>query len=268
MAFASSLIATLIAIYSLGYIEHTDDEPEYYFIVTLFLGAMMGLVFSDNLIFLYLFWEISALACWRLIGYFREPDYVWKADKAFLVTFGGAVLMLLGFALVYAQFGTFEISALRGTRDRRRRPGPDHGRHLQQERHRAAAHLAARRGRGALHGDLPAARRHPGEDRPLRLRPAVPQRHGHLRAGRDRHPDLRPGERVRLRLRGAAARPTSSACWPTPPSARSATPSWGWPPSPTTATSGRCSTSWPTASPRAGCSSAPGSSSTAPTPRT
>jgi NADH:ubiquinone oxidoreductase subunit 5 (subunit L)/multisubunit Na+/H+ antiporter MnhA subunit len=114
MAFASSLIATLIAIYSLGYIEHTDDEPEYYFIVTLFLGAMMGLVFSDSLIFLYLFWEISALACWRLIGYFREPDYIWKADKAFLLTFAGAVLMLLGFALVYTQYGTFEISALRG----------------------------------------------------------------------------------------------------------------------------------------------------------
>ena len=114
MAFASSLLATLIAIYSLGYIEHTEHESEYYFIVTLFLGAMMGLVFSTNIIFLYLFWEISALACWRLIGYFREPDYIWKADKAFLVTFGGAVFMLLGFALVYAQYGTFEITELRG----------------------------------------------------------------------------------------------------------------------------------------------------------
>ena len=114
MAFTSSLIATLIAIYSLGYIEHTEDEPEYYFIVTLFLGGMMGLVFSTNLIFLYLFWEIAALACWRLIGYYREPDYIWKADKAFLVTFGGAVAMLLGFVLIFAQYGTFEISALRG----------------------------------------------------------------------------------------------------------------------------------------------------------
>jgi len=114
MAFTSSLIATLIAVYSLGYIEHDDDEPEYYFIVTLFLGAMMGLVFSTNLIFLYLFWEISALACWRLIGYFREPDYIWKADKAFLVTFGGAVFMLLGFALLYFQFGTLEVTELRG----------------------------------------------------------------------------------------------------------------------------------------------------------
>lgn len=114
MAFTSSLIATLIAVYSLGYIEHGDHEPEYYFIVTLFLGAMMGLVFSTNIIFLYTFWEISALACWRLIGYFREPDYIWKADKAFLVTFGGAVLMLLGFVLVYAQYGTFEIADLKG----------------------------------------------------------------------------------------------------------------------------------------------------------
>lgn len=109
MCFTSSLIATLIAIYSLGYIEHTSDEPEYYFIVTLFVGAMMGLVFSSNLIFLYLFWEISALACWRLIGYFREPEYIWKADKAFLITFAGAVLMLLGFVLVYSQYGTFDI---------------------------------------------------------------------------------------------------------------------------------------------------------------
>jgi NADH:ubiquinone oxidoreductase subunit 5 (subunit L)/multisubunit Na+/H+ antiporter MnhA subunit len=114
MAFTASLIATLIAVYSLGYIEHTDDEPEYYFIVTLFVGAMMGLVFSRNLIFLYMFWEISALACWRLIGYYREPDHVWKADKAFLITFGGAVLMLLGFALVFNQYGTLDLAELRG----------------------------------------------------------------------------------------------------------------------------------------------------------
>ena len=114
MAFTASLIATLIAVYSLGYIEHTDHEPEYYFIVTLFVGAMMGLVFSRNLIFLYLFWEISALACWRLIGYFRDSEFIWKADKAFLITFGGAVFMLLGFALIFTQYGTFDIAELRG----------------------------------------------------------------------------------------------------------------------------------------------------------
>jgi NADH:ubiquinone oxidoreductase subunit 5 (subunit L)/multisubunit Na+/H+ antiporter MnhA subunit len=109
MSFTATLIATLIAIYSLGYIEHEEHEPEYYFIVTLFVGAMMGLVFSTSLIFLYLFWEISALACWRLIGYYRDPEYVWKADKAFLITFAGAVFMLLGFGLVFAQYGSFDL---------------------------------------------------------------------------------------------------------------------------------------------------------------
>ena len=49
------------------------------------------------------------MACWRLIGYFREPEYVWKADKAFLLTFAGAVLMLLGFGLVFAKYGTFDL---------------------------------------------------------------------------------------------------------------------------------------------------------------
>jgi proton-translocating NADH-quinone oxidoreductase chain M len=114
MSFTSSLIAALIAVYSLGYIAHDEHEPEYYFIVTIFVSAMMGVVFSSSLLFLYLFWEISAVACWRLIGYYREPDYIWKADKAFLVTFGGAVFMLLGFLLIYADYGTFDINELRG----------------------------------------------------------------------------------------------------------------------------------------------------------
>lgn len=114
MAFASTLIALLIAIYSTGYIERDRHEPEYYFIVTLFVGAMQGLVFSNNLIFMYLFWETSALACWRLIGYYRKPEYVLMADKAFLITFAGAVLMLLGFGLVYNQYGTLDLASLAG----------------------------------------------------------------------------------------------------------------------------------------------------------
>ena len=77
-------IGFLIVVYSLGYIRHEDNQNEYYLMVLLFIGAMMGLVFSANLIFMYLFWEIIAIACWRLIGFYREPDHVRKADKAFL----------------------------------------------------------------------------------------------------------------------------------------------------------------------------------------
>jgi len=82
--------------------------------VTLFIGAMMGLVYSTNLIFLYLFWEISALCCWRLIGYHREPEYIIRADKAFLITVFGALVMLLGFLLVYLDTQTFCITDMQG----------------------------------------------------------------------------------------------------------------------------------------------------------
>ncbi len=115
MAVASSFIGALIVVYSLGYIAHEENQNEYYFIVLLFIGAMMGLVFSANLVFMYLFWEIAAIACWRLIGFYRVRDHVLKADKAFLMTFFGAVAMLLGFILIYAQTGTFDLTAMRGT---------------------------------------------------------------------------------------------------------------------------------------------------------
>ena len=114
MAAVSSSIGALIVVYSLGYMSHDDNQSEYYLMVLLFIGAMMGLVFSANLIFLYLFWEIAAIACWRLIGFHRQRDYVLKADKAFLITFFGAVMMLLGFILIFNQTGTFDITAMRG----------------------------------------------------------------------------------------------------------------------------------------------------------
>jgi NADH:ubiquinone oxidoreductase subunit 5 (subunit L)/multisubunit Na+/H+ antiporter MnhA subunit len=113
MALVSSTICAIIVFYSFGYISHYPNQNEYYMMVVLFMGSMMGLIFSQNLIFLYLFWEITAIACWRLIGFFREKDYILKADKAFLVTIGGALVMLIGFILIYQRTGSFELSTIR-----------------------------------------------------------------------------------------------------------------------------------------------------------
>ncbi|MDD2220690.1 MAG: NADH-quinone oxidoreductase subunit L [Clostridia bacterium] len=115
MAMTSSFVGSIIVFYSFGYIEHYPNQNEYYMMVVLFLGAMMGLVFSTNLIFLYLFWEISAICCWRLIGFYREKYIILRADKAFLVTVGGALMMLLGFISIYGATGTFDMLELRGT---------------------------------------------------------------------------------------------------------------------------------------------------------
>jgi proton-translocating NADH-quinone oxidoreductase chain N len=111
MAAVSSLISAIIVLYSFGYIRHYEHQNEYYFMVTLFLGSMMGLIFSANLILLYIFWELTAIASWRLIGFFREKHYVERADKAFLMTVFGAAVMLVGFISIYQQTGSFELSA-------------------------------------------------------------------------------------------------------------------------------------------------------------
>jgi NADH:ubiquinone oxidoreductase subunit 5 (subunit L)/multisubunit Na+/H+ antiporter MnhA subunit len=113
MAAVSSFISAIIVLYSFNYISHYDNQNEYYSMVSLFLGAMMGLVFSGNLIFLYIFWEVTAIASWRLIGFFREKEHVYRADKAFLITAAGALFMLIGFIALYQQTGSFDLAAIR-----------------------------------------------------------------------------------------------------------------------------------------------------------
>ncbi len=114
MAMISSLVGAIIVFYSWGYMSHYKNLNEYYLMVVLFIGAMMGLVYSTNLIFLYVFWEISAIACWRLIGFFREKEYVKRANKAFMVTVFGALMMLLGFFFIYQQTQTFDLTRMKG----------------------------------------------------------------------------------------------------------------------------------------------------------
>lgn len=112
-ALASSLVSAVIVLYSFEYIKPYKNQNEYYFIVILFLGSMMGIIFSANLIFLYIFWEMTALASWRLIGFFRKEDFVRRANKAFMVTAGGALLMLAGFIMIAQQAGTFDFAGIR-----------------------------------------------------------------------------------------------------------------------------------------------------------
>lgn len=114
MAMTASFVSFIIVLYSFGYIKEYENQNEYYMMICLFIGAMMGLVYSTNLIAIYTFWEISALCCWRLIGFYREEIPVRSANKAFIVTVLGALIMLVGFIGIYGQTGTFELTAMKG----------------------------------------------------------------------------------------------------------------------------------------------------------
>ncbi len=115
MAIVSSLVGAIIMLFSFDYISHYENQNEYYLMAVVFLGAMMGLVFSTNLIYLFVFWEITGIASWRLIGFYRGKADVLKADKAFLITAVGALVMLIGVLAVYGLTGTFDLTAMKGT---------------------------------------------------------------------------------------------------------------------------------------------------------
>ena len=114
VAIMSALIGLLIVVYSVGYMKEYSHLGEYYFLVVLFLGAMMGLVLSANLLLIYIFWEITAICSWRLIGFFRDPQHLRNADTALLMTVFGSFCMLVGIEMIWHETGTLAIAGIHG----------------------------------------------------------------------------------------------------------------------------------------------------------
>jgi NADH:ubiquinone oxidoreductase subunit 5 (subunit L)/multisubunit Na+/H+ antiporter MnhA subunit len=114
VAVMASLIGLMIVIYSLGYMRDYSHLGEYYFLVILFIGAMMGLVLSANLLLIYIFWEVTAICSWRLIGFYRDPQHLQNADTALLMTVTGSFFMLIGIEMVWQDVGTLSIATIHG----------------------------------------------------------------------------------------------------------------------------------------------------------
>ncbi|MFN3550944.1 MAG: NADH-quinone oxidoreductase subunit L [Endomicrobiia bacterium] len=114
MALTSTLVGLLIVIYSFDYMSHYEKQNDYYFYVTLFIGSMLGIIFSGNFIVTYIFWEITSICSWQLISFYKKNVHLSKGNKAFLVTFLGSTLMLLGIVMVYIEKGSFNLVDLKG----------------------------------------------------------------------------------------------------------------------------------------------------------
>lgn len=108
-----SLVALLVDIYSLGYMRDDPRFGRFYRYMSLFGFSMLGLVLSDNLLQLFIFWELVGLCSYLLIGFWSErdaPQYAQK--KAFLVTKFGDLGLLLGVLAVFFVFGTFHFESI------------------------------------------------------------------------------------------------------------------------------------------------------------
>ncbi|QGQ47833.1 Na+/H+ antiporter subunit A [Metabacillus sediminilitoris] len=104
-------IGALVILYSIYYLSKVKEQLNtFYVYLLLFMGAMLGVVLSDNLIVLYTFWELTSLSSFLLIGYWYEREKSrYGAQKSMMITIFGGLLMLGGFIMLYMMTNTFSI---------------------------------------------------------------------------------------------------------------------------------------------------------------
>ncbi len=105
-------IGSLVVLYSIYYLnKKTEQLNTFYIYLLLFMGAMLGVVLSDNLVVLYMFWELTSFSSFFLIGYWYKRDKSrFGAQKSMIITVLGGLCMLGGIILLYLMTGTFSIS--------------------------------------------------------------------------------------------------------------------------------------------------------------
>ena len=102
-----SLVGLLIFIYSVGYMAHDENFTRFFCFMSLFAGAMLGVVISNSLLLLFMCWEIVGLTSYLLIGFwYQKPSAAAAARKAFVTTRVGDVFFLLGIVWLFSQTGT------------------------------------------------------------------------------------------------------------------------------------------------------------------
>ena len=108
-----TFVALVVQVYSLGYMRGEPRFGWYFAAHALFVAAMLALVLADNLLFLYIAWELVGLGSYLLIGFWYERRSAAEAaKKAFVTTRIGDVGLLIGIILLFKTTGTFEIQAI------------------------------------------------------------------------------------------------------------------------------------------------------------
>jgi NADH-quinone oxidoreductase subunit L len=110
MLFMVPLAASMIFVYSVGYMWNDPRQAKFFALICLFAGGMLTLVVADNLMALFVGWEVMGLCSYSLIGFWYEKQSAYKAAiKAFTVTRVADVIMLLGIVYLWGITGTLNF---------------------------------------------------------------------------------------------------------------------------------------------------------------
>ena len=113
MVVVITICSLMVQIYSQGYMHGDSGYCRYYAFMSLFTASMLGLVLADNLVQLFVFWELVGLCSYLLIGFwFHRPSAAAAAKKAFLVTRLGDFGFLAAVLYLYFRADTLDIAEL------------------------------------------------------------------------------------------------------------------------------------------------------------
>lgn len=115
-----SIVGSLICIFGIRYMEEHEHhlhlkktrQPRFFFFLVMFLGAMNGLVFANNLLWLYFFWEVTTFCSFMLIGHDRTEIAIRNASRALWMNMSGGVAFVAAIILIYHTTGSAEYLSL------------------------------------------------------------------------------------------------------------------------------------------------------------
>ncbi|QJD58879.1 monovalent cation/H+ antiporter subunit A [Pseudomonas sp. gcc21] len=104
-------IGLLVILYARYYLSKNDPMGRFFAYLLLFMGSMLGVVLSENLLLMMFFWELTSLSSFLLIGYWSHSSDARKGARMALAVTGGGGLALLGGVLLLGQIvGSYELS--------------------------------------------------------------------------------------------------------------------------------------------------------------
>ncbi len=115
-----SVIGPIVVVFALGYMKEHEHhqgikkskQPRFFMIMFIFLGAMNGLVMTNNLLWMYFFWEVTTLCSFLLISHDGNTESVKNAIRALWINMLGGVAFAVGIILIYSAAGTIAVDEI------------------------------------------------------------------------------------------------------------------------------------------------------------
>jgi len=119
MLLVITIIGALVVLYSTEYLSSRNkDHPvasgknRYHFWMLLFIGSMVGIAVSPNLLQLFIFWEMTTLCSWALISFNQQEDALKAGYKALLMTYFGGIFFMIALVILFVNTNSFDFNAL------------------------------------------------------------------------------------------------------------------------------------------------------------